>query len=339
MISIEHSAHPVCANLLLSVSSWCIVCAVTTRPHDPNSQPGWAPIGAADASLARALGAHRHDVILAEVRRRGSVRVAELAVQLGVSEMTVRRDLDALDSAGQLVKVHGGAVQRSERMTDEPGFAAKSSLSLSEKYAIAVAAARMVRAGAAIGITAGTTTWQLARFLVDVADLTVVTNSARVAGVLHESPRQDRTVVLTGGVRTPSDALVGPLANTALKTLHLDAVFMGVHGISERAGYSTPNLMEADTNRCFVASAERLVVLADHTKWNVVGLSSIAPLDAAHALVTDDLMPEAAQATLDASIPQVIYAEARGTPASATNSVHVAMREDVDGPTNQLRRA
>ena len=96
--------------------------------------------------------------------------------------------------------------------------------------------------------------------------------------MLHQHSRADRTVVLTGGVRTPSDALVGPVAVATLGSLHLDMVFMGVHGISERAGFTTPNLMEAETNRAFIASTEHLVVLADHTKWNVTGLSSIAPL-------------------------------------------------------------
>ena len=120
---------------------------------------------------------------------------------------------------------------------------------------------------------------QLAAQLGDIANLTVVTNCIRVAEVLRTRPRPDRTVVLTGGVRTPSDALVGPGRGQALRTLHLDMVFMGVHGMSERAGFTTPNLMEAETNRAFVDADQRLAVLADHTKWGVTGLSTIAPLD------------------------------------------------------------
>ena len=84
--------------------------------------------------------------------------------------------------------------------------------------------------------------------------------------------------MLTGGTRTPSDALVGPVAVAAIGTLHLDLLFLGVHGMSERAGYTTPNLMEAEINRALVDAAERLVVLADHTKWGTVGISSIVPL-------------------------------------------------------------
>ena len=133
---------------------------------------------------ARVLARQRHEVIVAEVRRRGAVRVSELATLLAVSDMTVRRDLDLLDEAGLLLKVHGGATLRDERTTDEPGFEAKSLRNMGEKHAIAMAGAAMVRPGGAIGITAGTTTWQLAYHIVDIADLTVVTNSVRVAEVL-----------------------------------------------------------------------------------------------------------------------------------------------------------
>lgn len=262
-----------------------------------------------DIGSSRALARQRHDVIMAEVRRRGSVRVTELAQLLLVSDMTVRRDLEALDEAGMLDKVHGGATLRDERSTDEPGFEAKSLRNTREKHAIAMAAAALVQPGTAIGITAGTTTWQLASHIVDVANLTVVTNSARVADVLHQSQRPDRTVILTGGVRTPSDALVGPVAVLALRTLHLDTVFMGVHGISERAGFTTPNLMEAETNRSFCAITEHLVVLADSTKWGVTGLSSMAPLSDAAVLITDRSLPQSARAVLNEHVGRLLLAD------------------------------
>ncbi|MFZ4718012.1 MAG: DeoR/GlpR family DNA-binding transcription regulator [Ilumatobacteraceae bacterium] len=263
----------------------------------------------ADPGSTRALARQRHEVIIAEVRRRGAVRVTELATLLGVSDMTVRRDLEVLDDAGLLEKVHGGATLRAERTTDEPGFEAKSLRNTREKHAIALAAAAMVRPGQAIGITAGTTTWQLAYHITEIPNLTVVTNSVRVADVLHQARRDDRTVVLSGGVRTPSDALVGPVAVNALRSLHLDAVFMGVHGMSHRAGFTTPNLMEAETNRAFVDATEHLVVLADHTKWGVTGLSSMAPLDRAAALVTDIGLPVSAHVTLEEHIARVVLAD------------------------------
>ena len=233
------------------------------------------------------LARQRQTVILERVREDGGVRVVELARDLGVSDMTVRRDLELLANRGLIEKVHGGATSRPGSALFEPGFAAKSSLQQAEKEAIADAAVALVAPGTAIGISAGTTTYALARRLVDLADLTVVTNSVPVADVLHRAGRRDQTIILTGGVRTPSDALVGPFAVAALRTIHLDQVFMGVHGIDPRSGFTTPNVLEADTDRALVASARRLVVVADSSKWGVIGISSIARLVEADTLVTD----------------------------------------------------
>ncbi|GAB1331095.1 DeoR/GlpR family DNA-binding transcription regulator [Streptomyces sennicomposti] len=248
------------------------------------------------------LAEQRRALILDEVRRRGGVRVNELTRKLGVSDMTVRRDLDALARQGMLEKVHGGAVPVVEASTHEPGFEAKSGLELTAKEDIARAAAQLVAPGSAIALSGGTTTYALAHRLVDVPDLTVVTNSVRVADVFHTAQRtsgqrQDSaTVVLTGGVRTPSDSLVGPVADQAIAALHFDVLFLGVHGISAEAGLSTPNLAEAETNRRLVQSARRVVVVADHTKWGVVGLSSFASLDRIDTLVTDAGLPPEARA-------------------------------------------
>jgi DeoR/GlpR family transcriptional regulator of sugar metabolism len=255
-------------------------------------------------SLAR----QRHDVIVSQVRRQGGARVVDLAAQLDVSEMTVRRDLDTLHDAGLIVKVHGGATVRYEHSTDEPGFDAKFSQNLAEKRAIAASAAVLTGPGAAIGITAGTTTVQFAAELVTVPSLTVVTNNIRVADVFHATPRSDRTVILIGGERTPSDALVGPVAVNALRSFHLDSVFMGVHGIHERAGFTTPNLKEADTNRAFVDATDELIVLADHTKWGVTGLTTIAQLDEATVCVSDDSLSDHARAVLGERVGRLILA-------------------------------
>ncbi|MEU2611606.1 DeoR/GlpR family DNA-binding transcription regulator [Micromonospora sp. NPDC007271] len=252
------------------------------------------------------LARQRQAAILERVRAAGGARVTELAGEFGVSDMTIRRDLEALHERGLLAKVHGGATLAGPGSTDEPGFRAKSVRQSAEKAAIAGHAARLVRPGAAIALSAGTTTAELARRLVEVPGLTVVTNSLPVAEILHVGGRPDQTVVLTGGVRTPSDALVGPLAVAALGTLHLDLLFLGVHGISERAGFTTPNLMEADTNRALVAAADRLVVLADHTKWGTVGISSIVGLDAADVLVTDDRLAADARRVLEDRVGELV---------------------------------
>src|SRR3954447_16990669 len=236
---------------------------------------------------AAMLAGQRQQLIAEEVRGRGAVRVSELTELLAVSDMTIRRDLDVLASAGVLEKVHGGATARGAPSTDEPGFEAKSHRQLDEKEAIARQASALVEPGQAVAVTAGTTSWRLVHHLVSVPDLTVVTNSIQVANVLHRDGRPDLTVVLTGGVRTPSDALVGPVAVTALRSLHVDLLFMGVHGMAPAPGFTTPNLLEAETNQALIASAERVVVVADHTKWGARGLSWISNLDQAHVLISD----------------------------------------------------
>lgn len=234
--------------------------------------------------------------------------MTELAKLLDVSEMTVRRDLEVLDEAGLVAKVHGGATVRYAHSADEPGFEAKSLRNTREKTAIGSSAAVLTSAGAAIGITAGTTTVHLAMELVNIPELTVLTNSIRVADIFHANPRSDRTVVLTGGIRTPSDALVGPVAVGTLRSYHLDTVFMGIHGMHERAGLTTPNLLEADTNRAFLAASERLVVLADNTKWGVTGLSTIAALSEADVCVTDSGLSDEARAVLSDHVGRLIVA-------------------------------
>jgi DeoR/GlpR family transcriptional regulator of sugar metabolism len=241
------------------------------------------------------LARQRQTLILARVREDGGVRVADLARELGVSDMTVRRDLEILDNRGLIEKVHGGATALPGSALFEPGFAVKSSLQQAEKESIADAAFGLVVPGTAIGISAGTTTYALARRLVDVAGLTVVTNSVPVADVLHRAGRTDQTIILTGGVRTPSDALVGPFAVAALRTIHLDQVFLGVHGMDPRSGFTTPNVLEADTDRALAAAGRRLVVVADSSKWGVIGISSIARLDEADTLVTDAGLDPAAR--------------------------------------------
>jgi DeoR/GlpR family transcriptional regulator of sugar metabolism len=201
-----------------------------------------------------------------------------------------------------------------EASTHEPGFEAKSGLELTAKEDIARTAAELVAPGSAIALSGGTTTYALAHHLLDVPDLTVVTNSVRVADVFHSAQRTSgqrqggATVVLTGGVRTPSDSLVGPVADQAIASLHFDLLFLGVHGISVVAGLSTPNLAEAETNRRLVQSARRVVVVADHTKWGTVGLSSFAALEQVDTLVTDGGMPAEARREIAEHLRRLVVA-------------------------------
>jgi DeoR/GlpR family transcriptional regulator of sugar metabolism len=268
------------------------------------------------------LARQRQELILEQVRRDGGVRVSELVQRLGVSDMTVRRDIEALAARGLVARVHGGATDLRSHSADEPGFSAKSSLQTDEKQAIAVAAARLVEPGSSIALSAGTTTYAVARRLLDVPELTVVTNSVPVAQLLHESQRKDLTVVLTGGVRTPSDALVGPVAVTALRGLHVDLVFMGVHGLDGRAGLTTPNLVEGETDRAMLDCGRTTVVCADASKWGVVALSTIAPLTGIDVLVTDDGLPGDARQAIASQVGRLVLA-----PTAATDVTPRSARE------------
>ncbi len=275
----------------------------------------------ADKVTTRSLASQRQREIAELVQARGSARVRSLARQFGVSDMTIRRDLDRLDARGLVAKVHGGATAPVHRSADEPGFAAKSHRNTSEKSAIAVECATFATAGSAVGITGGTTTVAIARELLTVDRLTVVTNSLAVAHVFHESERSDAHVVLTGGVRTPSDALVGPVPVAVLASFNLDVVFMGVHGMHASAGFTTPNLLEADTNRAFMRAASDLVVAADHTKWGLTGLTTMATLDEADIVVSDGRLDQAARDHFDSLDPRLIIAAS--TPRlSALHSPH-----------------
>jgi DeoR family glycerol-3-phosphate regulon repressor len=216
--------------------------------------------------------------------------------------MTVRRDIEMLEEIGRVERIHGGAKLPGDASTHEPGFELKSTQLTAEKRAIAVEAATLVHEGMAVALSAGTTTWALAKELVNGPRITVVTNSIRIADLFHHGAssgaRIRSTVILTGGERTPSDALVGPIATSALRQLHLDLLFLGVHGMDAEAGFTTPNLLEAETDRAFVAASRKVVVLADHTKWGTQGISTIVDLEEADEVISDSGLSGDAQRIL-----------------------------------------
>ena len=254
------------------------------------------------------LADERRRAILASLQSDGAVRVADLAEALSVSEMTVRRDLDVLDSQDLLRKVHGGAVTRHHR-GEEPRSAEKARHMRAEKVAIAESAAALVGDGMTIAIGAGTTTTELARVLRGRSSITVITNSISVFEVLTASGADDRPVAyLSGGARTPSDALVGPIADGALASFRTDATFLGVHGLDVDAGLTSPNIAEAQTNRALIDIAARLVVLADHTKYGEVGTNVFARLDQVDTLVVDEGLDVAERVALEGLVGELIVA-------------------------------
>ena len=290
----------------------------------------------ADGTVRRpALARQRQALILEQVREHGAVRVADLVTTLGVSDMTIRRDLELLHERGLLEKVHGGAAAIEGSSLFEPGFTVKSSLMQSEKAAIAATAASLVAPGTAIAISAGTTTFALGRGLVDVPGLTVLTNSVPVADALYREGRPDQTVILSGGVRTPSDALVGPFAVEVIRSLHVDMVFMGTHGVDPRSGFTTPNILEAETNRALIEAGRRLIVLADHTKWGIVGISSVARLEEADTIITDSGLDLTAQNQLASAVRRLILVDVatgyRRTILDGTDDGHSGADQEFGG--------
>src|SRR5260370_11398233 len=279
--------------------------AIGRRPPVPGAIRGQ---GGEAAMLAR----HRQSLILQAVRSDGSARVSDLTQRLGVSDMTIRRDLEVLARDGLVEKVHGGAVLPGAPTGHEPGFEAKLVLERPEKTAIARTAASLVTPGTAIAVAAGTTTFALAQCLLDVPGLTIVTNSLRVTNLYSGIRGLDGSadsVILTGGVRTPSDALVGPVADLTIRSLHFDLLFLGCYGFDPDAGLTTPNLAEAETNRTLMPVARRGVVLAHHPTWGLVSLSSFARLSDVDVLITDDMLPADARAQVADQVGELIYAE------------------------------
>lgn len=251
----------------------------------------------------------RHEHILDGVRAHGAVRVSDLVDELGVSDMTIRRDISHLVRKGLVARVHGGATAVTGRSAEEPAFAVKADRQTAQKKGIAEAASRLVQPGDSVALSAGTTTYAVALELRSLPNLTIVTNSLPVGDAMNAMPRADRTVILTGGVRTPSDALVGPVAVSTLRSLHVDWLFLGVHGFDDRAGFTTPNLEESETNRALIGCARQTVVVADSTKSGIVGLSSMARINEVDILVTDEGLDPDTQRGLKMRVRRLILAD------------------------------
>jgi DeoR family transcriptional regulator of aga operon len=228
--------------------------------------------------------AERLSAILEELSNDGAVGVAELSDQLEVSSATIRRDLELLEQQRLLTRTHGGAV--GQGVLYELPLRYKVARHQEEKKRIAAAAAERVTDGAAIGLTGGTTTTEVARAVIDRQRLTVVTNALNIAGELAVRP--NLKLVVTGGyARSESYELVGPLAEQALAGLNLDVVFLGVDGISTQAGLTTHHEVEAHTNRALIERARHVVVVTDSSKIGVVAFAQICPIELVHEVITD----------------------------------------------------
>jgi DeoR family transcriptional regulator of aga operon len=230
----------------------------------------------------------RLTTILERLASDGAVDVTDLVDLLGVSAATARRDLQLLEDQRMLSRTHGGAVARD--VLYELPLRYKAARHQVEKKRIAAAAATRVVDGAVIGLTGGTTTTEVARSIVDHGGITVVTNALNIAGEL--AIRADVKLIVTGGTaRAESYELVGPVAEQALERLNLDVAFVGVDGISVRAGLTTHHEVEAHTNRSMIERARRVVVVADGSKLGRVAFAQICPIAEVDDLITDAEAP------------------------------------------------
>src|SRR5215472_2575639 len=231
------------------------------------------------------LAAERRRRIAEAVRSRGAVAVADLAVELDTSEMTVRRDLRVMARDGLLVRTHGGALLQAG-LAHEPSYSDKAARAAAEKASIARLAAAMVRPGDSIVLGPGTTTLALARLLVDCPELTVVTNSLLVAQALMPASRVE--VILTGGtLRRAIHALVGPAIEDSVRTLRASQAFISGNGLTAERGLSTPSPIVAAADRALAAAAQQTVVLVDHTNVGHETMCQTVPVDRISTLITD----------------------------------------------------
>jgi DeoR family transcriptional regulator, aga operon transcriptional repressor len=231
----------------------------------------------------------RMQEVLRMLETRDSVHVAELSKAFAVSEVTVRSDLSQLARQGLVARVRGG-VRPIERGQSELGFDFRLRLEVESKQAIARAAAAMVGEGEAIALDSSTTAYYLALELRTKKELVVVTNGLLIASALADAP--GISVLVTGGMlRLHAMSLVGDLGVEALRTTRISKGFVGARGLSLEAGLMDLNPDEVRIKRELAGVCERLIGIADGTKWHRTALLTFAATDQVHAIVTDTGAP------------------------------------------------
>jgi DeoR/GlpR family transcriptional regulator of sugar metabolism len=218
--------------------------------------------------------------ILSQVQTRGIVSLRELAEQLATSEVTVRRDLQAMAADGLLRRTHGGAALLDGLAAQEADQQAAG------KAAIAELAAGLVQAGDSILLGPGRTTLAMARLLASLPELTVVTNSVPVTQALMHVQQVD-LVMMGGNLRRSIQALVGPVAEQNAAGLRVSQVFLSGEGVTVERGLTTPNLFAAATDQALAAAARQVVVLADSAKIGRETMCQTVPCAGIDVLITD----------------------------------------------------
>ncbi|MCC6832153.1 MAG: DeoR/GlpR transcriptional regulator [Thermoleophilia bacterium] len=230
-------------------------------------------------------GPERRQSILELLADRGEVLIAEVCKRTGVSQMTIRRDLAALEREGALQRVHGGAVARQSR-SYEPPFALRALRHQDAKARIAAAAAALVAEGETVAVDVGTTAIELARALRDRSNITVVTPNLRAA--LEVATNPDIRVIVTGGTVRPGElSMVGQMSERVFAELRCDIVFLGVGAIDAEAGVTEFNLDDALVKRAACRHARRRVALADTSKLGRVAFAQVCAASDVDVLITD----------------------------------------------------
>jgi DeoR family fructose operon transcriptional repressor len=226
------------------------------------------------------LDQRRHN-ILQVVEKQGFVSLQTLVDQVGVSESTVRRDLEYLDRIGQIRRTRGGASYAGESLA---GFEERTSHATSEKQAVARVAAELIQDGEAVLLDGGTTTLEVARHLIG-RTLQVVTNSLPIVNLLASQPQIE--LIQIGGYLFPKTGVaLGPLAIATLSQIHVRRLVMSVGGITE-AGLFNTNTLLVETERQMLASAEEVVVVTDSSKLGHSALAHLCSLQKVHRVVVD----------------------------------------------------
>jgi DeoR family fructose operon transcriptional repressor len=250
----------------------------------------------------------RQQAIASLVIANGRASVAELAQAYDVTTETVRRDLAALDKAGVLRRVHGGAVPVRALHLVEAGVGERETTRAEHKDAIAAAAVDLLpQSGATVLLDAGTTTARIAAHLPTDRELVVVTNSVPIAARLAAMPSVSLQL-LGGKVRGVTQATVGEQTLRVLDMLRVDMAFIGTNGITVRHGLSTPDSEEAAVKRAMVSSANYVVAVADSSKVGQEDFVSFAPLASVDTLITDSEISEKDRAQLTEHGVEVVVA-------------------------------
>lgn len=256
----------------------------------------------------------RHDSITDLLRADGRVVVSDLAERFDVTTETIRRDLDVLEQAGRLQRVHGGAVPAGHSSVTELSLAERQTQGTPAKTAIARAAARLVPPTfvGSVALDAGTTTAAVAAELAGWTPatagttLTVITNSVPIAALLQHSEHIDLRL-LGGRVRGLTSAAVGTVTVEQIAALRPDIAFLGVNGLSAGFGASTPDELEAAVKTAFVRAARRAVGVLDASKFGAEALTRFARLDELDTVITDQEPPaDLAGALRDAEVEVLV---------------------------------